>query len=42
MAKIDAAKMWSLNYRLLTSVLSGVAPQIEALGHAIRAAKTMR
>src|SRR5689334_6279026 len=32
MAKIDAAKIWSLNYRLLTSVLSGVAPQIEALG----------
>jgi DNA-binding MarR family transcriptional regulator len=32
MAKIDAAKVWSLNYRLLTSVITGVAPQIEALG----------
>jgi DNA-binding MarR family transcriptional regulator len=32
MAKIDAAKMWSLNYRLLTSVITAVARQIEALG----------
>ncbi len=32
MAKIDAAKMWSLNYRLLTSVITTVVPAIEALG----------
>jgi DNA-binding MarR family transcriptional regulator len=32
MAKIDAAKMWSLNYRLLTSVITSVAPDIAALG----------
>src|SRR5580698_1169119 len=32
MAKIDAAKMWSLNYRLLTSVITSVAPGIAKLG----------
>ena len=32
MAKIDPAKLWSLNYRLLTSVISSVAPAIVALG----------
>ena len=32
MAKIDPAKLWSLNYRLLTSVISSVAPEIAALG----------
>lgn len=32
MAKIDAAKIWSLNYRLLGSVLGAVAPQIVELG----------
>jgi DNA-binding MarR family transcriptional regulator len=32
MAKIDAAKMWSLNYRLLTSVITSVAPAIAKLG----------
>ncbi|HEX7667692.1 MAG TPA: MarR family transcriptional regulator [Polyangiaceae bacterium] len=32
MAKIDAAKMWSLNYRLLTSVITSVAPEISKLG----------
>jgi len=32
MAKIDATKIWSLNYRLLTSVITGVAPAISALG----------
>ena len=32
MAKIDAAKMWSLNYRLLTSVITSVAPDIAKLG----------
>ncbi len=28
----DAAKIWSLNYRLLLSVISSVAPDITALG----------
>ena len=32
MAKIDPAKMWSLNYRLLMSVITSVAPDIAALG----------
>jgi DNA-binding MarR family transcriptional regulator len=32
MAKIDPAKMWSLNYRLLMSVITAVAPAIAALG----------
>src|SRR3984885_5099921 len=32
MARIDAAKIWSLNYQLLTSVISSVAPAIGALG----------
>jgi MarR family transcriptional regulator, organic hydroperoxide resistance regulator len=32
MARIDAAKLWSLNYRLLTSVITSVAPEIAALG----------
>jgi DNA-binding MarR family transcriptional regulator len=32
MAKIDAAKVWSLNYRLLSSVIAAVAPDIAALG----------
>ena len=32
MAKIDAAKMWSLNYRLLMSVITSVAPDIAKLG----------
>jgi DNA-binding MarR family transcriptional regulator len=32
MAKIDAAKIWSLNYRLLTSVITSVADEIGALG----------
>jgi DNA-binding MarR family transcriptional regulator len=32
MAKIDAAKIWSLNYQLLMSVITSVAPQIGALG----------
>jgi len=30
--KIDPAKMWSLNYRLLMSVITAVAPAIAALG----------
>ena len=32
MRKIDPSKLWSLNYRLLMSVISGVAPDIAALG----------
>ncbi|HTB77569.1 MAG TPA: MarR family transcriptional regulator [Polyangiaceae bacterium] len=32
MAKIDAARVWSLNYRLLMSVISSVAPDVGALG----------
>jgi len=31
-AKIDAIGLWSLNYRLLTSVITSVAPDITALG----------
>jgi len=36
MAKVDAAKLWSLNYRLLTSVITSVAPEIAALGLEIK------
>lgn len=32
MSKTDAGKIWSLNYRLLMSVLSAVAPDITELG----------
>jgi DNA-binding MarR family transcriptional regulator len=32
MPRIDAIKLWSLNYRLLTSVITSVAPDIAALG----------
>jgi DNA-binding MarR family transcriptional regulator len=32
MPKIDAARIWSLNYRLSTSVISSVAPAIAKLG----------
>lgn len=32
MAKIDAAKVWSLNYRLLMSVISSVAPTVSGFG----------
>jgi DNA-binding MarR family transcriptional regulator len=32
MSKIDAARVWSLNYRLLMSVITGVAREIAALG----------
>jgi|SRR5712671_2017521 len=32
MTTIDPAKMWSLNYRLLMSVIATVAPKIAALG----------
>ena len=32
MTRTDPAKLWSLNYRLLMSVISSVAPEIAALG----------
>src|ERR1700744_2422343 len=32
MSKIDAARLWSLNYRLLSTIITGVAPQLEAMG----------
>src|SRR6185436_6907475 len=32
MAKIDVVELWSLNYRLLTSVIISVTPGIAALG----------
>ena len=32
MTKIDPAKIWSLNYQLLMSVITSVAPAIAALG----------
>ncbi|WP_208726496.1 MarR family winged helix-turn-helix transcriptional regulator [Corallococcus terminator] len=32
MSKIDPAKIWSLNYRLLMSVISSVASDVTALG----------
>lgn len=32
MAKIDAAKLWSLNYRIVSQVIVSVAPQLAALG----------
>ncbi|HKP61527.1 MAG TPA: MarR family transcriptional regulator [Polyangiales bacterium] len=32
MAKIDAAKIWSLNYRLLMSVITGVTEDVAKLG----------
>lgn len=32
MSKIDPAKIWSLNYRLLMAVFSSVTPDVAALG----------
>jgi DNA-binding MarR family transcriptional regulator len=32
MPEIDAAKIWSLNYRLLTNVITSVTPEIAELG----------
>jgi DNA-binding MarR family transcriptional regulator len=32
MARINAVKLWSLNYRLLSTVITSVAPDIAALG----------
>ncbi len=31
MTKIDAAKVWSANYRLVSQIIVGVAPQLAAL-----------
>jgi MarR family transcriptional regulator, organic hydroperoxide resistance regulator len=31
MAKIDAVKVWSLNYRLITSIITSVAPEVAEL-----------
>ena len=36
MAKIDAAKVWSLNYRLLMSTILAVTPDVAALGLEIK------
>jgi DNA-binding MarR family transcriptional regulator len=32
MAKVGAARFWSLNYRLVTSIIASVAPKVAALG----------
>lgn len=32
MARIDASKVWSLNYRLISTVIVGVTPQLADLG----------
>jgi DNA-binding MarR family transcriptional regulator len=32
MARIDAAKVWSLHYRLLSTIITGVAPKLEGMG----------
>jgi DNA-binding MarR family transcriptional regulator len=32
MAKIDVAQLWSLNYRLVSSIITSVGPDIEKLG----------
>jgi DNA-binding MarR family transcriptional regulator len=32
MAKIDVTKLWALNYRLVASVISEMAPALQALG----------
>jgi len=36
MPKVDVGKIWSLNYRLLMSVITGVAPDITELGLEIK------
>jgi DNA-binding MarR family transcriptional regulator len=36
MAKIDALKVWSLSYRLLTSVITSVAPDVAGLGMEVK------
>lgn len=37
MSKIDPAKLWSLNYRMIMSVISGVSPEIAKLGLDVKA-----
>jgi DNA-binding MarR family transcriptional regulator len=32
MPRIDAAQVWSLNYRLLTTIITSVVPRLTALG----------
>ncbi|HKO90833.1 MAG TPA: MarR family transcriptional regulator [Polyangiaceae bacterium] len=32
MAKIDAMKLWGLNYRLIATVIASIAPDVTALG----------
>lgn len=32
MTGIDAAKVWSLHYRLLSTIITSVAPQLEGMG----------
>ena len=32
MTRIDASKVWSLNYRLISTVIVGVTPQLTGLG----------
>jgi DNA-binding MarR family transcriptional regulator len=32
MARVDASKVWSLNYRLLSTVIASVTPQVTDLG----------
>jgi DNA-binding MarR family transcriptional regulator len=36
MPKIDAVRIWSLNYQLLTSVIASVSPGVTALGIEIK------
>lgn len=36
MSRIDVARLWSLNYRLATAVIAGVAPAITELGLEIK------
>jgi DNA-binding MarR family transcriptional regulator len=37
MTKVDATKLWTLHYRLLASVIAGVAADISALGLEVKA-----
>jgi DNA-binding MarR family transcriptional regulator len=37
MSKIDPAKMWSLNYRMVMSVIGSVSPEIAKLGLDVKA-----
>ena len=37
MSKIDPAKLWSLNYRMVMSVIGSVSPEIAKLGLEVKA-----